>query len=125
MRREFSHLQPTEYLAAQIIDRLNLYGSKMTKRKLERLMSAHKRPEWREAWELLIRTRCIRLTPGKRRQQIVSLTDIPAWSEPRPLMKKRRRKRAPTKWFKFLLPTFLERDGYDEKAAEAERALGI
>jgi hypothetical protein len=110
-------------LATEIIDRLNCFGSRMSKRNLERKMSAHKRPWWREAWELLVRTNCIQLTAGKRRQQIVTLTSIPKWSEPKPIIKRRKRKRRPTSWFKFLLPTFLSRDGYEGKAVEAEQAL--
>lgn len=123
MTREFSHLNPVERLAAQIIDRLDCLGSQTTKRALERSMSAHKRLSWKQAWELLIQKKCIRLTAGKRRQQIVQLMDIPAWSEPKPIVKSRRKKRAPTPWFKFWLPTFLMRDGYHEQAAEANAEL--
>jgi hypothetical protein len=122
-RREFSHLEPVERLAAQIIERLNYLSSRKTKRELERSMSAHKRPYWPEAWELLLERECIKLTPGKRRQQIVTLTDLPAWAEPKPIVKKRRRKRPQSDWFKFLLPVFLDRDGYEEKAAKASAAL--
>jgi len=74
MRRVFCHLDPIERLAAQIIDRLDCLGSRTTKRKLERSMSAHKRPYWLDAWELLLERNCIQLLPGKRRQQIVTLT---------------------------------------------------
>src|SRR5215472_1933470 len=114
MRRELSHLNPVERLAAQIIDRLDCLGSQTTKRELERSMSAHKRPYWLDAWDLLLERNCIQLTPGKRRQQIVTLTDLPAWAEPKPIVKKRRRKRPQSEWFKFWLPVFLDRDGYEE-----------
>ena len=121
MRREFSHLNPVEQLAAQIIDRLSCLGGQVTKRELERSMSAHKRPYWPDAWDLLLERVCIQLTPGKRRQQIVTLCKLPRWAEPKP--KKRRRKRPRTDWFKFWLPAMLIRDGYDEKAAQASAAL--
>jgi hypothetical protein len=120
---EFSHLPRVERLAAQIIERLNCLGSRTTKRELERSMSAHKRPYWPEAWELLLERGCVELTSGKRRQQILTLTDLPAWAEPKPIVKKRRRKRPQSDWFKFWLPVFLDRDGYEEKAAEANAAL--
>jgi len=123
MKREFSHLTPVERLAAQIIDRLDCLGSQMSKRELERAMSAHKRPLWKEAWAMLIRKKCIRLTAGKRRQQVVQLMDIPSWSEPRPIAKKRKRRRPRSPWFRFCLPMFLMRDGYLEQAAEADAAL--
>ena len=80
-------------------------------------MSAHKRPYWPEAWELLLQRKCIQLTPGKRRQQTITLTDLPAWAEPKQIIKRRRRKRPQSDWFKFILPVFLDRDGYDEKSA--------
>lgn len=123
MKREFSHLNPVERLDAQIIDRLDCLGSQTTKRKLERSMSAHKRHYWLDAWELLLERKCIQLIPGKRRRQIVTPTDLPAWAEPKPIVKKRRRKRPQSDWFKFWLPTMLLRDGYEEKAAEANAAL--
>ncbi len=63
------------------------------------------------------------LTPGKRRQQIVQLMDTPRWSQPRPIAKKPKRKRPQSDWFKFWLPTFLMRDGYLDKAAEANAEL--
>jgi hypothetical protein len=122
-RREFAHLDPIERLAAKIIGRLNYLGSQTTKRKLERSMSAHKRAYWPDAWELLLERKCIQLTPGKRRQQIVTLTDLPAWADPKPVIKKKRRKRPQSDWFKFWLPVFLDRDGYEEKAAEANATL--
>jgi hypothetical protein len=123
MKREFSHLTPVERLAVQIIDRLDRFGSQTTKRTLERSMSAHKRPLWKDAWGMLIRKECIRLTAGKRRQQIVQLMDIPKWSEPRAIAKKPKRKREQSEWFKFWLPAFLMRDGYLEQAAEANAEL--
>ena len=123
MKSKFSHLNPVELLAAQIIDRLNCLGSQTSKRQLERSMSAHKRPLWKEAWALLIQKQCIRLNAGKRRHQIVHLMDAPRWSQPRPISKKRRRNRPQSEWFKFWLPMFLMRDGYHEQAAEANAEL--
>lgn len=123
MRNEFSHLSRTGELAALIIDRLDRFNGRTTKRKLERSMSAHKRKLWKEAWEMLVQRKCIQLTAGKRRQVIVTQIDIPDWSLPRPVVKKRRRKRPQSEWFKFWLPVFLDRDGYEEKAAEANAAL--
>lgn len=124
MKREYSHLSRTGELAALIIDRLDRFGSRTTKRTLERSMSAHKRPLWKEAWDKLIWLRCIKLTAGKRRQVIVTQIDIPECSLPRPVVKKRRRRKRPQSgWFKFWLPVFLDRDGYEEKAAEANAAL--
>jgi len=49
--------------------------------------------------------------------------DIPTWSEPKPIVKKARRKRAQSEWFRFWLPMFLMRDGYLEQAAEANAEL--
>ena len=72
---------------------------------------------------MLIRKKCIRLIAGKRRQQIVHLMDIPRWSQPRPIAKKRKRKRPQSEWFKFWLPTFLMRDGYVDQAAQANAEL--
>jgi hypothetical protein len=118
-RREFSHLSPVGQLAAQIIDRLDCLGSQTTKRTLERSMSAHKLPLWQQAWKMLLAWKCIQLTAGGRRQQIVTLVDLPAWAEPKTAVKKRRRKRPPTEWFKQRLPEFLERDGYAEKTVSA------
>jgi hypothetical protein len=77
-------------------------------------MSAHKLPLWREAWEMLLARKCIEVTAGKRRQLIVTLIDIPRWSEAKSIVKKRRRKRPQTEWFKKLLPIFRKRDGYDQ-----------
>ena len=123
MKREFSHLKPVERLAAQIIDRLHILGSQTTKRALERSMSARKRPVWKKAWEMLIQRKCIQLTAGKKRQQIVHLVDIPSWSQPRPIAKKRKRRRPRSQWFRFWLPTMLMRDGYLDQAAEANAEL--
>ena len=123
MKRKPSALNPVERLAAQIINRLNRLGSRTSKRTLERSMSAHKRPLWTEAWVMLTRKKCIRLSAGKRRQQIVHLVDIPKWSQPRPIAKKRKRKRPRSPWFKFWLPAFLLRDGYLDQAAEANAEL--
>ena len=123
MKSKSSHLTPVERLAAQIIDRLDRFGGQTSKRALERSMSAHKRPLWQEAWDMLIRKKCIRLTAGKRRQQIVQLLDIPRWSQPKPIAKRPKRKRPQSEWFKFWLPMFLIRDGYLEHAAEANEAL--
>jgi hypothetical protein len=123
MKHEFSHLNPVEVLAAQIIDRLDRLGRQTTKRAVERSMSAHKHPLWKEAWEMLIQKKCLRLTTGKRRHRIVHLIDTPRWSQPRPIAKKRKRKRPQSEWFKFWLPMFLMRDGYLEQAAEANAEL--
>jgi hypothetical protein len=57
-KREFSHLNPVERLAAQIIDRLDWLGGQTTKRSLERSVSAHKPYYLQDAWELILR-RCI------------------------------------------------------------------
>lgn len=123
MKREFSHLNPVERLAAQIIDRLDCLGSQTTKRTLERSMSAHKKPLWTKAWGMLIQKKCIRLTATKRRQQVVQLMDIPTWSEPKPIVKKRGRRRPQSAWFRFWLPALLIRDGYLKQAAEAKAEL--
>jgi hypothetical protein len=123
MKSKSSHLNPVERLAAQIIDRLDCLGSQTTKRALERAMSAHKRPLWKDAWATLVKRKCIRLTAGKRRQQIVHLMDIPRWSQPKPMAKKPKRKGPQSEWFKFFLPMFLIRDGYLEQAAEANAEL--
>jgi hypothetical protein len=123
MKREFTHLTPVERSAPQIIDRLDSLGSQTSKRALELSMSAHKRPLWREARALLIQRQCIRLTAGKRRQQIVQLLENPRWSQPRPIAKKPKRKRPRSEWFRFWLPAFLIRNGYLDQAPEANAEL--
>ena len=72
---------------------------------------------------MLLQKKCIRLTAGKRCQQTVYSVDTPGWSQPRPIAKKRRRKRPRSEWFKFWLPAFLQRDGYLKQAAEANAEL--
>ena len=49
--------------------------SQTTKRKLERAYSLN-------AWDLILESKRIQLTPGQRRQQIVTLQDLHAWRSP-------------------------------------------
>jgi hypothetical protein len=108
--------------AAEIIDRLECLGGQTTKRKLEHSRSAHERAYWLDDWDLPLERNCIQLAPWQMPQQIVTLTDLPAWAEPKPIVKKRRRNRPQR-----LVPvpsTGLSRSGrYEEKAAEANAAL--
>jgi hypothetical protein len=126
-RSSFSHLKPDEALAARILrkleDRRGLNG-RITKRELEREMNANKQPWWTEAWQLLIRKNCIRLSAGPNRQQFIELLEIPDRLRPPEVIKKShrpRRRRMRTEWFKERLPEFLRRDGYDELADAIER----
>jgi hypothetical protein len=127
MRRNlFDHLKPEEALAARILSKLEErcgFNGRITKRELEREMNANTRPLWAEAWQLLIRDNCIRLSAGPNRQQFIDQPKIPDYLRPRetikkPLRPRRRRKR--TEWFKERLPEFLRRDGYHELADAIE-----
>ena len=127
MRRNlFNHLKPEEALAAKILLKLEErcgFNGRFTKRELEREMNANKQPLWPEAWQLLIRDKCIRVSAGPNRQQFIDLLEIPDHLRPqetieKPSRPRRRRKR--TEWFKERLPDFLRRDGYDELADAIE-----
>ena len=57
MKRDiFKHLSPVPRLAARILEKLDWWGGQMTKRELERKLSAHKELLWKQAWEHLIST---------------------------------------------------------------------
>jgi hypothetical protein len=111
-RSLFAHLPPIHRLAARILWSLDYHG-RMTKRDLERRMNRSKCPLWPQAWELLLTRNCIQVSAtGNRRQQMITLREIPRDLEPHTIIKRRKRKRPPTRWFKDHLAKFLERDGY-------------
>jgi hypothetical protein len=121
-RSLFSQLPPEAALAAKILLKLEErcgFNGKVSKRELEREMNANKQPLWTEAWQLLIRDNCIRVTAGPNRQQFIDRPKIPDYLRPRETTKKPgrpRRRRKQTEWFKERLPEFLRRDGYNESA---------
>jgi hypothetical protein len=123
MRRNlFNHLKPQAALAAKILLKLEErcgFNGNITKRELEREMNANKQRRWAEAWQLLIRDKCIRVAAGPNRQQFIDLLEIPDWLRPQETTKKPgrpRRRRKRTEWFHERFPEFLRRDGYDELA---------
>lgn len=129
-QKVFGHLKNEEALAARILlvleERCGFNG-RVSKRDLEREMNANKRPLWAEAWQLLIRDKCIRVSAGPNRQQFIDVLKVPDRLRPRETIKKPRqprRRRKRTEWFKERLPEFLRRDGY-EQAAEAIEAMGL
>src|ERR1022692_3074479 len=120
MRRNlFDHLKPEEALAARILLTLEErcgFSGRVSKRDLEREMNANKQLLWAEAWQLLIRDKCIRLSLGPNRQQFIDQPKIPEYLRPREATKKSgrpRRRRRRTEWFKERLPEFLRRDGFE------------
>ena len=121
-RRElFSHLKPVPALAAEILMTLckpGRFKDKITKRAVERAKNANKHADWAAAWSLLIREKCIRVTAGPNRQQFIALLEIPRYLQPQ--VKKPRRRRKPTQWFKDHEAEFYRRDGYDERADAIE-----
>jgi len=125
-RSSFSHLKPEAALAARILLKLEKrygFNGGITKRELEQEMNANKQPLWAEAWQLLIRNKCIRVPAGPNRQQFIELLEIPDRLRPSEVMKKShrpRRRRKRTEWFKERLPEFLRRDGYHELAEAIE-----
>src|SRR5437879_4672478 len=119
-RSLFEHLPPEQRLAARILDTLDWNEGKLTKRKLERRLNAAKYTYWSKAWSMLLDKGCIRVTPMGRRQQLISLVEIPPELQARTIVKRAKRRRKPTPWFKERLPEFLRRDGYDQKAEARE-----
>ena len=116
-RRQFSHLKAVPALAAEILMKLcqpDRFKGEITKRAVERAMNANKRAGWEAAWSLLIREKCIRVTAGPNRQQFISVLEIPRNLQPK--VKKPRRRRKATEWFKDREAEFYRRDGYDERA---------
>jgi len=122
----FDHLKPEEALAAKILLTLEErcgFNGRITKRELEREMNANKRPLWSEAWKLLIRDNCMRISAGPNRQQFIDQPKIPDYLRPRDTVqtpRRARRHRERTEWFKERLPKFLRRDGYHELADAIE-----
>ena len=122
----FDHIgSPVARLAAHILERLDSFDGTITKRELQRRLNAHKYPLWKRAWELLISYRCIEVTPlGARRQAVVKWRETPKWLQAGSPVKKRKRKRRQTPWFKGRLSDFLRRDGYDDRADQIEQQRG-
>jgi hypothetical protein len=126
-RKLFSHLEGTAALAAKILFKLDEqvgFTGQIAKRRLERLMNANKQPRWAEAWQLLIREECIRVSSGKNRQQLIQVTGIPEHLRARSIDIRPRQRRPQTRWFQERLPEFLRRDGYDREAAEIGEGEG-
>ena len=125
-RSSFSHLRPEAALAGKILLKLEErhgFNGGITKRELEQEMNANKQPLWAEAWQLLIRNKCIQVSAGPNRQQFIELLEIPDRLRPRETTEKPRRprrRRMRTEWFKERLPEFLRRDGYHERAEAIE-----
>lgn len=125
-RNSFDHLKPDEALAGRILMKLEDrcgFNGRNTKRELEREMNANKQPQWAEAWQLLIREKCIRVSAGPNRRQFIDLLEIPDRWRPREIITKPRRRRKRTEWFQEHLPEFLRRDGFEELADVVE-AMG-
>jgi hypothetical protein len=115
----FDHLEPRPRLAARTLHVLDWHGA-LSKRALERKMNASKYPFWDEAWQMLMEKKCIQLEYGSRRRVIVTLIEIPTELQARTIVKRPKRKRQPTEWFKQRLPDFLERDGYGANDEDRE-----
>src|SRR3982751_51348 len=127
MKRDiFKHLSPVPRLAARILEKLDWWGGQMTKRELERKLSAHKELLWKQAWEHLISTGSIEVKAvGSRRQQIITRQQIPKNLQARTIEKRPKRKRPNrprSQWFEESLPQFRKRDGYVEPSFDSEHS---
>jgi hypothetical protein len=121
-RRLFKHLATEEALAARILLKLGELGGvghRVSKRELERALNANKQANWHGALVVLLRKGCVRVSAGPNRQRFITLVEIPDELQGKESIKKRRRKRKATGWFKQRLPEFLRRDGYDERDKES------
>ena len=115
----FDHLEPLSRMAARTLHALDWHGT-LSKRALERKLNAYKYPFWDKAWQMLLEKKCIRVEYGPRRRVIVTLVEIPTGLQARNVVKRPKRKRPPTEWFKQRLPGFLERDGFGPDDEDTE-----
>ena len=123
MRRDpFDQLSTIPRQAAKILNKLDWLGGwhrPVTVRELQRRMTHHKLPLWKQAWSMLLWKKCIEVTAGKRRQRIIRLVEIPEYLQAQIIVRKPKRKRpgrGQSQWFLENRPKFDERDGIESPA---------